>query len=270
MAKDDVILLGATNLQQRSRVTSSGVKHRYTVEVTGDTIGTNLDPKALGQGPAEAIAAHLKMRITSITAIAAKGTLAARKVAQRAFNNIKERKAASAAKKAKKAQQAKSGEAPKKAEKFSHPLKPPKYGPTKPSEGSTGAWVQQRYGGGRMGAMEPNQSDRLFNDSGRLAESIVAGPKGDGWVINVAANRFDPKTFPGGVAALTQMFERLAELVPEFADLGLLADSITVKRAIREATAAMMQKATGQRSDLRWSLFSRGLGVVRTLGRMVG
>jgi len=96
-------------------------------------------------------------------------------------------------------------------------------------------WAMARYGGGRTGIKAPNRTPRLFNDSGRLAEGIVAGPNGDGWVVNVTANRFDPSTFVGGVGALVSMFERLVALVPALQGPDKLMQIESVKNAIADS-----------------------------------
>ncbi len=100
------------------------------------------------------------------------------------------------------------------------------------------SWAVARYSGGKTGPKEPNKTPRLFNDSGRLAEGIVAGPTRDNtWVINVTSNRFDPSTFVGGVSALVSMFERLRALVPALQGPQRLMEIQSVKDAI-EGTQA--------------------------------
>lgn len=85
------------------------------------------------------------------------------------------------------------------------------------------SWAMKRYAGGKIGSKPPNISDRLFNDSGRFAESIVASAAKDGtWRVNVAANRLDPQTANGGVAAVQRIWQRLLELVPEFQNVGMI------------------------------------------------
>ena len=73
----------------------------------------------------------------------------------------------------------------------------------------------KRYSGGRMGAMPPSGSVRLFNDSGRLADGIFVrqNPAEKNWTINVAANRLDPSTFKSH-GAFVGMVNRLRQLVP--------------------------------------------------------
>lgn len=102
------------------------------------------------------------------------------------------------------------------------------------------SWAMKRYAGGRIGAMAPNQSDRLFNDSGRFAQGITANASSDGaWRVNVAANRLDDRTAGSGGAQ--RIFERLVALVPEFQNIGLMFSNIaairdTVERVSRDRT----------------------------------
>jgi hypothetical protein len=96
-----------------------------------------------------------------------------------------------------------------------------------------------RYSGGRMGATAPAQSDRLFNDSGRLAKSIAARAAGDSFVVNVAANRLDRGTFGRGFDA---MLQQLASYVPEIADPRRLLDSIPIRKALKDAQAGIIRK----------------------------
>jgi hypothetical protein len=79
---DDVFTLGAANL--KSRKTKSG-KERYRIEIKGDSLLINADPKALGQGPAEAIAQLLRDRVLGVSARAPAATIKAREVAAKAF-----------------------------------------------------------------------------------------------------------------------------------------------------------------------------------------
>jgi hypothetical protein len=115
------------------------------------------------------------------------------------------------------------------------------------------AWALKRYAGGRTGVTPPNESDRLFNDSGRLASSITANANKDGdtWRINVAANRLDPATANrGGIAAVEQIFSRLVELVPEFGDSSLLATALPIRKAIQDSAKQLLAKARATKSQL--------------------
>lgn len=112
------------------------------------------------------------------------------------------------------------------------------------------AWAVQRYSGGRTGTMAPNQSDKMFNDSSRFSKSIAVGGTRDGWVINVAANRLDPRTIDGGEAGLVRMVERLRQYVPEWGDASRLMEVLSVRRAMKEVTSSMIRKAQGENVDL--------------------
>jgi hypothetical protein len=124
------------------------------------------------------------------------------------------------------------------------------------------SWATRRYSGGRLGVKAPGQSDRLFNDSGRFADSIAVGATGSGWTINVAANRLDPSTLDGGQAGLVKVMERLRQYVPEWGDARMMATSIPVQRAIREAVGASLQKATAETARLRLALFKQAVGLL--------
>jgi hypothetical protein len=82
---DNILVLNDYGLTERARTTASGsVKRRYTVEFRAEPIVHNLDPMALGKGPALAIADFLRGRIAAVTATAAPATLRARKSAAKA------------------------------------------------------------------------------------------------------------------------------------------------------------------------------------------
>jgi hypothetical protein len=136
------------------------------------------------------------------------------------------------------------------------------------------AWATKRYSGGKIGPMAPNQTNRAFNDSGRLAKSIVAQGKDDKWTINVAGNRFDPTQFKDGDAGVTRMWARLVELVPEFGNPALLMDSITVRNALKAgvagATALLIQKAQATNEALKDAQAKAIVGAARaTIGAVL-
>lgn len=187
MANDDVHVLGAATMRERITTNKNGTtRSRVTIEISGESVGIGLDPRAYGKPVAEAIAELYRERIMSITSMAAPATLKAREVAKRALAKGK-------------------------------------------------SWAVKRYGGGRIGTLEPDQSDRLFNDSGRMAKSIVVGAReGDpNFTINVAANRLDQNT--AGAAGVQKIWTRLVQLVPELADVSLLLSSIPVRKAVGQA-----------------------------------
>ncbi len=213
MADDDVIVLNEpfAGLQRRER----NGKARYTISVRSEPIAVNCSAKDLGRGPAEAIAAHLRERVGSISQVASKATLAARRHAAAAFAR---------------------GE----------------------------AWAMKRYSGGRTGPMAPNQSDRLFHDSGRLAKTIVANARDDAYTINVAANRLDPAT-AGGAGAVERIYARLVQLVPEFGNPALLMDSIPVRRAVQEGVKGMVVKMQATTEKVSRERIRGLLGIGRQL-----
>jgi hypothetical protein len=95
----------------------------------------------------------------------------------------------------------------------------------------------RRYSGGKTGATPPNQSPRLFNDSGRFARGIAVGPTRDNnWVINVPANRLNA-TYLGSENALRDIVNRLRQHVPEFGSAADLVKVPEVRHAIDTAAS---------------------------------
>lgn len=120
-------------------------------------------------------------------------------------------------------------------------------------------WVMRSYGGGRIGVMQPNQTNRKFNDSGRFAESLVAGADSKGnWRVNVAGNRLNPDLVNGGAAGVQKIWNELVRLVPEFGDTRLLLGSDIIRRRILQAQRGMVQK-------LRASTGKAELGLIRAV-----
>lgn len=121
------------------------------------------------------------------------------------------------------------------------------------------AWATKRYGGGRTGPMEPNQSNRLFNDSGRFAETITAnaGRKDAVWRVNVAANRLS-----GDPGTVQRIWKRLVELVPEFGNPALLLGNDVIRASIKRAQGDMVRKAGKTTGKLQ-------VGVAKALFRTV-
>jgi hypothetical protein len=91
MAKSDVMVLNNYNggtLERRTRFNKAGVgKDRYTVTIKSEPLLIQTDPKALGAGPAVAIAEHLKQAIAGITETVSPATMKARLSAQKAVMN---------------------------------------------------------------------------------------------------------------------------------------------------------------------------------------
>lgn len=82
-------------------------------------------------------------------------------------------------------------------------------------------WAMKMFSGGRTGITPPTTSDRMFNFSGRFAQTITANASKDGaWRINVAANRLT-----GAAKDVRQIWTKLVELVPEFQNIGMILES---------------------------------------------
>lgn len=94
------------------------------------------------------------------------------------------------------------------------------------------AWAVERYAG-----RQPGQSDRLFNDSGALADLRVV-EQGKEWVIATPPNRDTtaPRGFDGG--AFAAMMRRLVELVPALRDP---TGDPRVRAAIEEAARRVVR-----------------------------
>lgn len=196
---DDIVILNDV-LTQRTSATG---KQRVTISVRSEPIVHDLDPRRMAEGPALAIAALFRERVSGITAVASQATLRARAVAAKAFA---------------------AGE----------------------------SWAMRRYSGGKIGPMAPNQSDRAFNDSGRLAKSIVAQARDDEWRINVAGNRFQAADVKGGQAGITRIWDQLVALVPEFGNPAMLMDDLRVRKAIEEGkkVAIVKEQARSEALDM--------------------
>jgi hypothetical protein len=133
-------------------------------------------------------------------------------------------------------------------------------------------WAIQRYGGGRIGTKPPNRSNRMFNDSGRFADGLVAGYAGkDGtFRINVPANRLDERTTSGGAAGVQRIWERLVQLVPEFGDPSLLLQNDVIRATVKRSANDMIKKARETNGKLAIEA-ARGLfKIVQSVARIAG
>jgi hypothetical protein len=134
------------------------------------------------------------------------------------------------------------------------------------------SWATKRYSGGKTGAMAPNQSTALFNDSGRFAQSIQAAAQSKGgWRINVAANRLDPRTANGGVAGVEKIWGRLVQLVPAFADVGIaFADDMVLKARARAQQNMIQKQRATEKNVSGWDVVKAGVRVLEQLRSMAG
>jgi hypothetical protein len=102
------------------------------------------------------------------------------------------------------------------------------------------AWATKRYAGGRIGPMAPNQSDKLFNDSGRLAAGVFVRQNltDATYTVNLPANRFNREAFGRGYDAMVAKF---VELVPML-DPKKAAGDPAIEKAVKESVADMVVK----------------------------
>lgn len=130
------------------------------------------------------------------------------------------------------------------------------------------SWATKRYAGGRIGAMAPNQSDKLFNDSGRLAKGIFVRQNltDASYTVNVPANRMNRESFGAGYDA---MVARFVELVPMLDPKKALGDP-AIERAVKESVDQMVTKLESNAE----AAIARGLAKLRAerlrLFRQVG
>lgn len=125
------------------------------------------------------------------------------------------------------------------------------------------SWATKQYAGGRMGPMPPNQSSKLYNDSGRLAAGITSNwsPQQKAWIVRFPVNRFAPDFLarPGGQAVL----QRLIDLVPALR----MPLQPAVMDAIRKAQAAMASKGSAK---LGMDAARFGVRALQTIQRILG
>ncbi len=110
------------------------------------------------------------------------------------------------------------------------------------AENPTARSTQRRYSGGRTGFKAPNQSVRLFNDSGRLAEGFfVRENKQDTtWTVNVPANRLTPEGFVGD--GFQRMLDKFRSLMPVLQDARALLSDSDFNAAVSKAAREMITK----------------------------
>jgi hypothetical protein len=105
-------------------------------------------------------------------------------------------------------------------------------------------WARKRYGGGRIGALAPNTTGRLLNDSGRLEKSIAVGTtNAKEHVVNVAANRLGPD------AAVRQ---RTLDLLKPIVLAAMKSDAAA--KGVEKAKELLIQKKRDQMSDIMGKL----------------
>jgi len=251
----NVVMIGTMGLEERQRTSPKGVTtNRYTVSVKADPIVHTFDAYELGRKPAEAIAKVITAAIKSIGQFAAPATQLFRQRAANEMAGIR---------------------GPR-----SQPIGPTVKG-GRVRSGGISSWVQDRYSGGRTGTKQPNQTKRLFNDSGRLAEGIYVqgtgrvenpgphGGTGNEWTINVPANRLDPSTFRS-MGLFQAMTDKLLTLVPELRSIDALGKHPEVVQAISDGVVDVLikrgQAAIEKSQALRREYASTVLALFRGVG----
>jgi len=219
--KQQTVKLNDFGVTERLRTTSRGTSSRFTVSITAAPITLVFDPKAMGQPVAEAIAEVIRTKVRDIGETVSPATIAARQRARDAFSR---------------------GEPWARRRYGAAPI------PQAASVIALGpAAPDKRSNSKRLGGMEPGQTSRFWNDSGRFAAGLIVRPtKGNEWVVNVPANRFDPVTFRGGRAALLDAIARLQQLVPELGNARELLKHPDVRAAMGEATSQLLGTLPGK------------------------
>lgn len=231
--------------ERRVRTTSNGTKSRVTLSIKAEPILHDLSETNLGAGPAAAIQAAIIKQIQNITEVAKPATILRRQSARQllATGVAADNKAAAKTKTAK----------------------------TWIAQGFKGAIGEghatvARYTGGRLGELPPTGSVRLFNDSGRLAKSILVrqNTQEENWTINVAANRLDESTFTP--AAFMRMLQRLRAHVPVLANP---LDNEDVQKAIVQGIGDVAIKAIEKGENLQAEIAKRRLAAIQQIANLV-
>ena len=226
---------GSTKGNVRQRYNQSAktgkitMKERFTIDMRAEPMVHVFDDVALGRGVANAIRDKLERDIKAIGADAATRTKEFRAYAA----NRLEGKVGT--------KRLKSGK--RKRTLFKHVPKS----------------LKQRYDGGRTGYKPPAQTEKLFNDSGRLAEGVhvrqngrqANDPGGTAsreiyWTVNVPVNRFTEHT--------RHLFPQLADLVSSIKHPRELVFDPTVNKEIQQSLDLIIAKAKNQADAKRKAL----------------
>ena len=119
---------------------------------------------------------------------------------------------------------------------------------------TSGDLVKRRYVAARVSSSEygpPGTSARFGSDSNLLyAGWFLRQNNAEGtWTVNVPANRLDPSTFNGGLAALQRFVEHLTALIPALRGVGVLEDAAFIRAVatsspVRVLTMTWFDKAS--------------------------
>ena len=214
----DVIVLndfGGVQLEERTRTTKSGTAVRYTLGIKAEPILHNLRGLDLGRKPAQAILDLIRTQHRNIAQMAAPSTMARRRRAAAELKNG---------------------------------------GSTRLRRGAnvtSGDLVKRRYVAARTANDPPGTSARFGSDSNLLYNGwFLRQNNAEGtWTVNVPANRLDPTTFNGGLAALQRFVEHLTALIPALRGVGVLEDAAFIRAVatsspVRVLTMTWFDKAS--------------------------
>lgn len=207
-------------------------KPRYSIEVHSEPLIHDFDETQLGAGPAAAIRDAISKAIKDIGEFAKPSTQRKREQAAAALNGF---------------------EPPKKGTKRKKRTRRFR-GQTITSSKS---WYETRYAGGRTGFKPPNQTKRLFNDSGRFADglSVRQNVQDKTFTTNVPANRLNPNIAFGAPERFGQMLDQLRSLVPILQDGRKLLASKEVRDAIDQSIKDLIIKAEERQAQKLQQLY---------------
>jgi hypothetical protein len=194
-------------LEERQSIRNGKVRRSIRIDAQPMTIIT--DTRALGQPVANALAHHYRERVRNIQEKVSEATLKARAVAERALQR-------------------------------GAPWAMKRYTSSRRVLNNTGTLLGSgRFRGRSLHSLDrASVSDRMFNDSGLFARSIVANASSDNsWRINVAANRLND-------SSAERIWIKLIELVPEFEDVSLVFETNSIVReTLKRVSAERIQMA---------------------------
>ena len=224
---------GSWRLEQRTRTSKGGkVGVRYSLSIDAEPILTNLRGLDLGRGPAAAILELIRQQHRDIGEMAKPSTMARRRAAAKELAGG---------------------------------------GSSRLARGEmtdSGDRVRRRYIAARTASDPPGTSVRVGSDSNTLYNGwfLRQNPAEGTWTVNVPANRLDPETFNGGVAALQAWVDRLVQLIPALTGKGILED----KAFIRAVGASKPVQVLVRGSGWTWSQVGQLARSVRGVAQAAG
>jgi hypothetical protein len=133
------------------------------------------------------------------------------------------------------------------------------------------AWARQRYAGGRIGAMAPNTSDKLFSDSGRLAAGVHVRQNltDASYTVNFPANRFNRETFGANYDAMVAKFVSLVPMLDPKKAIGDPAIEKAIKQSLEDSIQKLESNAQAAIVAGLARLRAQQLRVLKQIGAIV-